>query len=40
MEYETFVVYDFNGNQYVGYDLDYQHKINLYPYMLKWFEKY
>ena len=26
--------YDFNGNQYISYPLNYRHKIKLYPYML------
>lgn len=26
--------YDFNGNQYISYSLDFRHKIKLYPYML------
>ena len=26
--------YDFNGNQYISYPLDFKHKIKLYPYML------
>ena len=27
--------YDFNGNQYISYPLDFRHKIKLYPYMLE-----
>ena len=27
--------YDFNGSQYVNYNIDYKHKLKLYPYMME-----